>query len=535
MIFNANRLRGKGHCGRSLARYSMPLLTVLSMAGVVPAVVFGQNAAVNKQPAASEMQDPAKALEKKSVADLPELSDREVMLAVEDELRRSEAVNGHLIDVDVADGIATLSGKLNNILAEQIAVDLAERVRGVKSVVDEIAIVAERRDDAVLTKDVLAAVKADPGTRDLKLTVKVADGTVTLTGKVPSYGLKTLAEEVTMGAKGVVEVENNLQVEAAAKLTDDQLQKEIRELYRFSASLDDVQLQVAVKDGNVVLNGNVAGSFQKSYAEDLAWQAGAKAVDSRGIDVNWRHTNPLLRQQRYTAATDKEITEAVQRAFQHDPRVLSFKPAIQVDHGVVTLTGEVSHITAQKAAERDALQTIGVRRVKNNLRVRWPDKSLSDDAIADFTRQALSRDPYVQKHNIVVECGNAHVSLYGMVDTPFEKEHAVWTASCQQGVVHINDYLAVRKNWVPKSDAAIQADLDDKLAYAFVDPDSQVTAKVVDGVAILQGTVDTWMMWQTAMDQAIAAGARRPHNLIVVRYGLPSGPHYYGPHDYVPR
>ena len=30
-----------------------------------------------------------------------------------------------------------------------------------------------------------------------------------------------------------------------------------------------------------------------------------------------------------------------------------------------------------------------------------------------------------------------------------------------------------------------------------------MTAKVVDGVAILQGTVDTWLMWQTAMDQAI--------------------------------
>ena len=67
------------------------------------------------------------------------------------------------------------------------------------------------------------------------------------------------------------------------------------------------------------------------------------------------------------------------------------------------------------------------------------------------------------------------------------------------------------------------------LTLAFL-PDNQVTVKVVDGVAILQGTVDTWMMWQTAMDQAIAAGARRPHNLIEVRYGLPSGPH-----DYMPR
>jgi len=472
---------------------------------------------------------------RESLLDLPELSDRVIQLAVEDELLRSTSVDGHLIDVDVADRVVTLSGRLNNILAEQIAVGLAERIRGVESVVDEIEIVVDRRDNAELKKDVLAALQADPITRELKVDVTAADGTVTLAGTVPSYGLKTLAGEVAMGTKGVSELKNDLVADSKNKLTDNQLQQEIRELYRFSALLDDVHLDLDVKDAKVVLNGNVTSSFQKSYAEDLAWRAGAKDVDVRGVDVSWRHTNPLLRSQRYEKATDEEVRAAVQRAFQHDPRVLSFDVAIQVDHGAVTLTGEVSHLTAKLSAERDARQTIGVRRVKNNLRTRWPDKPPTDEQIADFTRQALARDPYVEKHNIVVECENAHVSLYGYVDTEFEKEHAVWTASCQKGVVHVNDYLAVRKNWVPKSDAAIQADLDDKLAYAFVDPDNQVTAKVVDGVAILQGTVDTWYMWQTAMDQAIAAGARRPHNLIEVRYGLPSGPHYYGPHNYVPR
>ena len=35
--------------------------------------------------------------------------------------------------------------------------------------------------------------------------------------------------------------------------------------------------------------------------------SGAKDVDVRGVDVNWRHTNPLLRSQRYENATDDEI------------------------------------------------------------------------------------------------------------------------------------------------------------------------------------------------------------------------------------
>jgi osmotically-inducible protein OsmY len=478
---------------------------------------------------------PGSANEPQAAVDLREVSDQLIMLAVENELLRSEAVNGHLIDVDVSDGIVTLSGRVNHLLAEQIAIGLAQRVRGVLSVIDEIEINLDKRDDVALKKDVEAALQADPATRHTHLEVKVEDGKVTLSGALPSHGEKTLAGEVAMGVKGVVELENNVTVLPNEKQTDSDLESEISELFRFAALLDDSQLEVSVKHGQVVLNGKVSSSFQKSHAEKLAWQAGAKDVDNRGVIVHWRHTNPLLRSERYEKATDAEIGEALRRAFKYDPRLLSFGPKAQVDHGVVTLTGDVGYLTAKRAAEQDALHTIGVRRVKNNLRVRWADAPPTDEQIADFTRQALARDPYVENNNIIVECENAHVSLYGLVDTQFERYHAEWITSRQNGVVHVNDYLAARKNWVPQSDAAIQADLDEKLAFTFVDPDNKVTSKVEDGVAILRGTVDTWLMWQTAMDQAIAAGARRPHNLIEVRYGLPSGPHYYGPHNYVPR
>ena len=510
----------------------------IAMSGLMvmnPTQVYSQPSATPSPTATGQQDNASRPTRRESLLDMPDLTDQIIRLAVEDELLRSVAVDGHLIDVDVTDGIVTLSGRLSNILAEQIAVGLAERIRGVESVIDEIEINVDRREDGILRQDVLTAIQADPATHKLNVTVAAANGTVTLSGTVSSYGLKVLAGEAAMGTKGVSELENNLVIDSTKILTDVELRNEIRELYLHSALLDDVRLDVEVTEATVVVNGNVTSSFQKTYAAELAWRAGAKGVDVRGVDVNWRHTNPTLRSQRYVAATDDEVRTAVKRAFQYDPRVLSFDLAVQVQDGVVTLTGDVSHLTAKRAAERDAVHTIGVRRVKNNLRTRWPDQSTTDEQIADFTRKALARDPYVEKHNIVVECENAHTSLYGYVDTEFEKEHAVWTTSCQKGVVHVNDYLAVRANWVPKSDAVIQADLNDKLTYAFVDPDNQVTAKVTDGVAILQGTVDTWMMWQTAMDQAVAAGARRPHNLIEVRYGLPSGPHYWGPHNFVPK
>ena len=103
--------------------------------------------------------------------------------------------------------------------------------------------------------------------------------------------------------------------------------------------------------------------------------------------MNWRNTNPLLRIERYTTVTDKEISDAIQRAFKYDPRLLSFKTEVHVEKGVVTLTGNVGHLAAKEAAERTARYTIGVRHVKNNLRVRWLDKPPTDQQIADFTRR----------------------------------------------------------------------------------------------------------------------------------------------------
>jgi len=102
-----------------------------------------------------------------------------------------------------------------------------------------------------------------------------------------------------------------------------------------------------------------------------------------------------------------------------------------------------------------------------------------------------------------------------------------------KGVVHVNDYLAVRRNGFRRAMPAIQADLNDKLAYTFVTRTTS-DSESHDGVPSCKDGRQ-WLMWQTAMDQAIAAARADRTNLIEVRYGLPSGPHYYVRHNYVPR
>ncbi len=462
------------------------------------------------------------------------LDDRLIMFAVDDELRRSEAVDGHLIDVNVDEGIVTLSGRINHLLTQRIAVGLAERIRGVVAVIDEMEINISDFDDAQTKLDVTAALKNEPATERLDLDVNVERGVVTLTGNVANTGQRTFAGEITMSVKGVLELKNDVTVEPTT-LTPKEMAAEIEGLIRYATFLDDCAIEVDVADDQAVLTGRVASAAQKSYAALQAYHAGARRVDTRGIRVDWRHTNPELRKSRHTNITDDELKQAIERAFRHDPRLLSFDPVVEVSHRIVTLTGNVGNLTAKQAAEHDAQQTIGVRQVKNNLKIRFSDTRPTDQEIATNTRAAMARDPYVNGHNLKIDCENAHVGIYGLVDTDFEKYHAQWVASRQRGVVHVNDYLGVRKKWVPKPDAAIETELKEKLAYDFVGPDNQVRSRVENGVAILEGTVDTWFMWQAAMDDAIACGAREPHNLIEVRHGAAASPRYYGPSYYIPR
>ena len=77
---------------------------------------------------------------------------------------------------------------------------------------------------------------------------------------------------------------------------------------------------------------------------------------------------------------------------------------------------------------------------------------------------------------------------------------------------------------------------DKRLELMFVnDTEKVVSFKVSNGVAIMEGSVETWYLWQNALDEALAAGAREPHMMIEVRNGTPASLRYSGPHDYVPQ
>ena len=67
--------------------------------------------------------------------------------------------------------------------------------------------------------------------------------------------------------------------------------------------------------------------------------------------------------------TDEDIRKEIEMAFVWDSWVSYDEVNIEVNHGVVTLTGEVSSFVAKRSAGDDAWDTAGVADVINNIRV----------------------------------------------------------------------------------------------------------------------------------------------------------------------
>lgn len=461
------------------------------------------------------------------------LSDRIISLAVENELLSSEGIDAHRIDAVSRDGIVTLSGKVSHLLASRLATRIAQQVKGVRAVVNQIVVVGDGRTDKAINKDIQRALVENDVTEGFELDAKVKLGRATLEGTVDSYAEKDLAEQVVAGVEGVLEIENQVKVDYDDLRPDEEIREEVQGLIDSAVELDDADVTARVERGKVILNGNVGSAFSKAIAEQKAWVAGVEDVDVRGVKVDFEHFDGMERHRRMQQVTDASIVETVRLAMRQDPRLISYLDTIRVesDNGSVQLTGQVGRLRAKETAEEIARSTLGVWRVQNNLKVRSAEEEPTAQEIIDSVQAALSRDPYVSRHTIRVHCRNGHISLYGLVDSKFEKQVAGWVASGQRGVVHVNNSLAVNQEWEPKSDAEIKADIEEKLKFTFFDKSNDIEVTVEDGVAILRGEVDTWLAWQTAMNKAIEAGARRPHNLLKVRYH----PSHGGSRIYVPR
>lgn len=327
------------------------------------------------------------------------------------------------------------------------------------------------------------------------------------------------------GVRGVIHVDNQLKVSSDARRTDDEIRDEIAGLLVHSVYLDDVRLNVDVRDQVVYLSSVVGSVQQREAAEQLAEIRGVSRVDVSAVDVDPNRLDSTERTRRYAEVSDARIADAVRRLLSLDPVVFQSAERIDVhvDRGIVSLTGQTANLVQKRKAERLSSDVVGVKQVRNELEVVRAEDGPSDIEMIRLFQDAVRRSPYLERRELRAHCQRAHLSIYGVVESQLEKEVAGWLAANVSGVVHVNNQLAVEREWTPKADEEIKRDLERKLSLALLDRREAIQVFVEDGTAVLRGEVDTWRQWQMAMDLALEAGAKHPHNLLSVRHHPPHG------------
>ncbi len=446
-----------------------------------------------------------------NIAAAQEINDAEIEQAIAIELDFNAAVPSHLIDIESTDGIITLTGITNNLLAKKQARDVALAVKGVRGVVNNIEVLTYNKSDETIKQDVEMALLDDPATDSYEINTKVKDAVVELYGQAESWREKELANVVASGVKGVKKVENYISLKFKDKRPDHEIKEDIEQALKWDVRIDDGLINVDVNDGNVKLSGIAGSAKEKDHAEFKAWVLGAKSVNSNKLTVERWARDADLRKNRIDFATDEKIMDAITDAFEKNPRVNEFTPLITVSNGHVTLNGTVNNLKAKRAAKQTAKNIYGVKDVNNYLKVR-PIDIPSDKTLEAKTRDALLRNPYVNRYEIDVSAYNGKVFLNGMVDTYFEKYEAEDVVSGINGVVEIKNnlrtetkenapYYGYKYDWVVipplnvvpyKTDLELKDDIETQLWWSpFVDS-NEVKVTVDDGHVELTGTVDTW-------------------------------------------
>jgi osmotically-inducible protein OsmY len=198
--------------------------------------------------------------------------DRELRRDVEKELAWEPSIDDERIGVSVIDGIVTLAGEVSTCSEKWMAERAAERVAGVRAVVDELTVrLAGDYTKVDIAKAAVEAIARNVHVPSDRVKVRVDDGWVTLTGTVQWRFQSRAAERAVRNLPGVKGIKNLITVEPSDEPED--IKHKIEESFKRAAALDARNIDVQVSGGEVTLRGRVHSWLERDAAEKAAWAA----------------------------------------------------------------------------------------------------------------------------------------------------------------------------------------------------------------------------------------------------------------------
>ncbi len=191
-----------------------------------------------------------------------------------DHLTWDASVNANGINVTVKNGKVELRGTVQNSTARLAAGRNAFQVKGVEDVGNylEIKFPATQTlpTDEEINENITRILMWNSQFDASEIQVKTHDNIVTLEGNVGSYWEKYVIGEIVNSVRGVLEVQNNIEVRPKLKTRDINIKNDIDSAFERTNLIDEENIDVSVDTGMVTLEGAVSNFFVKTQAHNIA-------------------------------------------------------------------------------------------------------------------------------------------------------------------------------------------------------------------------------------------------------------------------
>jgi osmotically-inducible protein OsmY len=208
-------------------------------------------------------------------------TDETIAKDVIDSLSWDSRVDASHVSVTVDRGIVTLTGTVSSYSSRMVASEDAWLITGARKVENQLKVVfqVEVPSDDEIKTNIEHAITSDNDLYPYDIQVDVVAGSVTLGGTVDEFSKKVRVEDMASRMRGVVGVTNKIVVVLTDLIEDEILAETIINALDRNVNVNVDDINVAVENGTVFLNGTVPNGSAKRAAYDTArYTLGVKEV-----------------------------------------------------------------------------------------------------------------------------------------------------------------------------------------------------------------------------------------------------------------
>lgn len=267
---------------------------------------------------------------------------------------------------------------------------------------------------------------------------------------------------------------------------DSAIEETIRTQLNATTAIPADRINISSTDGIVAMNGYTSNLLAKKRATEIA-QATSGVIS-------------VINNLRITAnRPDDAIQKDVYRALRTDPATENWEITVEVNNGLVRLTGAVDSWQEKKLTSTITAGVKGVTEVKNNIIVSHKKEDRKPADIKAEIKSTLMYDSQIRDNMINVKVDSSVVTLSGSVGSAAEKQLAI-EKSHVTGVKKVKaENLKVQPEYNSKqlvnkmvgslSPSQIEKAIEKTYTYDPRVPADKINVEVEDSTAILTGTV----------------------------------------------